>query len=146
MTEKPTDHLVMLGRDLILGKSLQVYIEEVPYLIIGRDDRKHNDTLKMFLLNKQIPFIQERLYGPNFGPPAMGDNYRLVGAGLANLLYAGRIVLSGQSDSYRISPNAEHAKEISDILGMAVEIEDPKSTTTTRSEKHLPDKDDELPF
>ena len=98
----------MLDGDIKYGKALQIYLEDAPYLVIGSDSNKHHEMLKIFLLDNKITFKEEMLHGPNFGPSAIGENYRLIGAGRAFIHYGGKVELSGQSDSYRISPNKKH--------------------------------------
>ena len=146
------DPLVMLDRkDITFGKTLQVYLGNVPFLVIGEDIRRHHEMLRKFLQDNGVPFVEEPLHGPNFGPQAIGDRYKLVGAGYASL-YQGLIQLWGQSDGYRISSDEKHAREISDLLkDRRVEIqksepvvsETESSSETKRSTQKL---GDEIPF
>ena len=138
--------LVMLDEGVAFGKALQVYIGDKSYLVVGNGSRMHQDMLKIFLADNNVPFNVELLNGPNFGPAAEGENYRLVGAGWADLHYSDRIELSGHSGSYRISPDKEHAQEISDLLPKRVEIKKSKPVVIKRDEKPDSDLDDIIPF
>lgn len=145
------DHVVMLdGESIIYAKALQVYLKESPYLVIGVEGRKHHEMLKIFLTDNQIPFRETILKGPNFGPTMIGENYRLVGAGWADLNYKDGIELSGYSDSYGISTDEKHARDISDILSdRRVEIKKSKPVVTEKIERAAPgldDFEDECPF
>jgi len=141
------DHLVMLDReDIEYGKALQLYLGNVPFLVIGEDIRRHHEMLRKFLEANGVPFVEKALHGPNFGPTAMGEKYRLVGAGYASL-YDGLIELWGQSDGYRISPDEKHAREISDLLrDRRVEIKKQEPVVIEKTERPSKNLDDEIPF
>lgn len=141
-------NLIILNEGINYGKAIQVYLDKVPYLIVGDESCwKHPGMLKKFLLDNDIPFEESWLYGNNFGPLALGKGeYKLAGAGWADLWYADKIMLSGQSDSYRMSPNERHAKEISDLLDRKVELK--KSEPIVMEERYEPSTnwEDEIPF
>lgn len=145
------DHVVMLdGEGITYAKALQIYLKESPYLIIGGGGRKHHEMLKIFLTDNKIHFIERMLKGPNFGPTMIGENYRLVGAGWVDLNYKDRIELSGWSDSYGISTDEKHARDISDVLqDRQVEVKKSKPVVIEKIERAAPDLDDfddGLPF
>lgn len=137
-------NLIILDKGIEYGKAIQVYLSNVPYLIVGGESWKHPGMLKKFLLDNDVP-EESWLYGNNFGHQLIGERYKIAGAGWADLWYADKIVLSGQSDSYRISPDEKHAKEISDLLDGKVEIK--KSEPIVIEEYKLTTNwEDEIPF
>jgi len=110
------------------GKILQLYLKDKPYLIIDDGETMHLEMLEGVLSDNKIPFENVRL-GVDLGPAAVGKDYRLAGAGWADLTYSDKIVLYGESDSYRIVPDEEHAKDISRLIPKRVEIEKPEPST-----------------
>ncbi len=130
------------------GKSLQLYLDKEPYLVVGDSSIRHHAILKSFLSQHKIPFSEGMLNGPEFGPLAFGEHYQLVGAGRAVLYYSDKIVLSGSSDSYRISSDKKHAREISNLLTKKVKIERvrPLKLVTPKKRKPIRSLDDEFPF
>ena len=116
-------NLILFGSDdMEYGKAIQIYLRNVPYLAVGSTGYKHHDILLKFLIDNQIAFKEKRLIGPDFGPEPIGQDYKLVGAGMA-IFHADKIRLIGQSGGYRIKPDETHAREISGLIGRFVKVE-----------------------
>ncbi len=123
------DQIVTLGEEKItLGKVLQLYLkDELPYLVIANHVKYHSDILAEFLRNRHIPFNEMRLGANKIGPPAIDEagQYRLVGAGWIRC-YKDGFELSENSTIYGLSPDLNHAKDISMITGKTVIIKKPE--------------------
>ena len=107
--------------DFDTGKALQLYVDMVPVLVIGPDYRrstqKHGQILETFLTMNKVPFAKGRVGASKDDVPLpIGDRYRLVGAGLASI-DSDRIELSDSSFGYNLSPDENHAREITALLG-----------------------------
>ncbi len=129
------------------GKSLQVYVDKHPYLIISHYSFRHDEILARFLTDNSIPFTTELLHKGDVGPKFRGERYELIGAGCATL--KDEIVLNDHSESYRMHPCEKHAAELTALLGnriIRVEKPRPVETPSPPLVKRVCSSEDDCPF
>ena len=96
------------------GKMVQLYVKDIPILVIGHTKRSHGEILEQVLEESRIRFNRIKLRGERYYAEKQGELYVAVGMGSADLdeyLWK-QIFLSGKCFTYKLTPNYEHSKRV----------------------------------
>lgn len=93
-----------------MGKRIQLYIRDIPLLVVGNPDYFHGVILDQILEESGIPFKRKTFIDSDPHAETRGEGYVVAGMGMADLykIKEHKVFLSGKSMSYELTPNQEH--------------------------------------
>ncbi len=103
-------------------KVVQLYIDSEPRMIFGRAGDLHAEILEAYLSALDIPFEKVELVKTSHpGPMPIGDEYRVVGAGKAELKGT-TLRLMDESLGYQMGPSKKQAEDCKQFIPARLEL------------------------
>jgi len=99
------------------NKVVQLYIDDLPYLVVQSNKEGYHRTILLnFLKSKGIDPKTYSIEGKVL-PELNGEQYDVVGMGVCTFYEEERIFMSGKSMDYGLDIDKDHANQIAKLLG-----------------------------
>ncbi|MDP2749788.1 MAG: hypothetical protein Q8O89_03075 [Nanoarchaeota archaeon] len=115
MDVNTAERIQIVDLDGIINKFVQLYIENEPFLIIGKANY-HGQVLMHILEIINIPFESEKFSSGIIFPKKQGELYNVTGMGAASINLP-KIKLYDDSFDYRLSPDKKHLEKLKPHCG-----------------------------